>query len=402
MRIALSFFLMGLLISAAASWRVYVDNQKTLRYRFDALTADISDLITDRFSLYEHGLRAMRGMVRAVGDERITRNHIAVYTQTLNVMEKFPGTRGFGLIRRVPRGTEAAFLARARADGASDFDIKELHPHEGDHFVIQYIYPIEKNPIATGLDIASESNRRAAALASARDDQPRLTAPITLVQSSGLTKHGFLILLPVYDDAAPISTPAEREAAAVAWAYSPLVIDELLVDLAPRLEEVGFAVSDAAETDAFYQSPKFSTADNSREAINGVRELNVLGRTWRLHVHALPAFAANAHLVSPWIVFIALSVLFGACACAIYPAMRLRKRRLEARDEQERMARGIVEAMPQALVVVNENGRIVHTNQNAVELFKYSREQLLGRAVTDLIPIAHRDGHAQLRAVCRD
>ncbi len=58
-------------------------------------------------------------------------------------------------------------------------------------------------------------------------------------------------------------------------------------------------------------------------------------------------------------------------------------------------ARDVLEAAPDALVLVNETGEIVLVNEPAVQLFGYRRDELLGQPVEVLVPPAYRD--AQLR-----
>ena len=49
--------------------------------------------------------------------------------------------------------------------------------------------------------------------------------------------------------------------------------------------------------------------------------------------------------------------------------------------------RGLLEAAPDAMVVVDEIGEIVLLNVQAEKQFGYRRDELLGRKVTDIIPI---------------
>jgi protein-histidine pros-kinase len=55
--------------------------------------------------------------------------------------------------------------------------------------------------------------------------------------------------------------------------------------------------------------------------------------------------------------------------------------------------RGLLEAAPDAMVIVDPTGRIVLINSQAERLFGYAREELLGRHVEDLVPHAARSAH---------
>jgi PAS domain S-box-containing protein len=56
--------------------------------------------------------------------------------------------------------------------------------------------------------------------------------------------------------------------------------------------------------------------------------------------------------------------------------------------------RGLLDAAPDAMVMVNADGRIVLANSEAERLFGYAREELLGKLVEVLVPERFRRGHA--------
>ena len=52
--------------------------------------------------------------------------------------------------------------------------------------------------------------------------------------------------------------------------------------------------------------------------------------------------------------------------------------------------RGLLEAAPDAMVVVNQDGEIVLLNVQAEKHFGYSRDELVGQKVTNIIPEGFR------------
>jgi len=61
--------------------------------------------------------------------------------------------------------------------------------------------------------------------------------------------------------------------------------------------------------------------------------------------------------------------------------------------------RNLLEAAPDAMVVVNVDGRIILVNARTEVLFGYAREQMLGQHVEMLVPPRFRNSHASHRSV---
>lgn len=70
---------------------------------------------------------------------------------------------------------------------------------------------------------------------------------------------------------------------------------------------------------------------------------------------------------------------------------------LTARKHAEERARMLVEAAPNAIVLVNASGAIELVNSQAENLFGYSRSELLGQSVELLVPDKWREHHPSLR-----
>ena len=335
----LTVILIGFAVALGVALQTAETNRQTANARFDALASRTTSALVARFQTFEYGLRGARGAIIGAGSESIPRKRFLQYTQSREADREFPGARGFGFIRRVDPADEAEFVAAARRDGRSDFRVKQLAPHVGERFVILHVEPEANNRESIGLDIASELNRRMAALAAVRTGRPVLTSPLTLVQATGKPERGFLLLLPVYRGGYQPVTPEERWNSLLGWVYTPLIIDEVLADFDFRGGEFAVSIYDAAYAEQpfrFYASP-----GSDQEAAAGlVRQLPVelYGREWFVEVKALAPFHKVLNLSDPrWFAagILALSALLASLA---YIYLQNVQRRIGASAEEARHA----------------------------------------------------------------
>ncbi len=73
-------------------------------------------------------------------------------------------------------------------------------------------------------------------------------------------------------------------------------------------------------------------------------------------------------------------------------------RDISDRKQAERKFKDLLEAAPDAMVIVNRSGEIVLVNNQTEKLFGYQRTELLGRSVETLVPPRYRNKHPSHRA----
>lgn len=74
---------------------------------------------------------------------------------------------------------------------------------------------------------------------------------------------------------------------------------------------------------------------------------------------------------------------------------------LRAAQKSEERLRHVIEAAPNGMVIVDEQGRIVSANSACHSIFGYESGELAGRRIEDLVPPRHRAAHPGFRAVFR-
>jgi PAS domain S-box-containing protein len=104
---------------------------------------------------------------------------------------------------------------------------------------------------------------------------------------------------------------------------------------------------------------------------------------------------------SEFAVAISLSPLRHGAGTPVVAAVRDMTDSREAEDvrrKSEQLFRGLLESAPDAMVVVDERGRIQIVNSRTEQLFGYARQELIGSTVDDLVPQSLRAGHGAHRA----
>ncbi|MBC8086573.1 MAG: PAS domain S-box protein [Phycisphaerae bacterium] len=376
---------LGLGVAALAARTQSRRNDSVVHARFESQADRLTEQLVSRVLSYEFGLRGARGVVNATAGLDGRRALFRRYHESRDLPREFPGARGFGFIRRVPREAEATFVAATRRDGAPAFAVRQFAPHDSDRYIIEFVEPMETTSAAIGLDVASEARRRTAALNAMQSGAATITAPIALVQDADSAQRSFMILLPIFQYGVPIRNGAERTAATVGWTYAVLAADEVLRGLDIRADQFTIRISDVGadgRVDEFFASAA-GTADTvplmqSRER----REL--YGRQWEFELRPRKAFVREQQLLAPLTVFGIVSSVVGLLATLLYVVLGKRARERVARSEQARYAT-MINSSSDAIIGQSVYGIVTAWNPAAERMLGYEAHEAIGRPLSSLL-----------------
>lgn len=384
MALAALVLLLGGLVTVMYVQKQRDTNFAAVQRELEAVTSRFADDLHDRLQKYEYGLRGARGAFAAMGPDEVSRDAFLRYSLSRDFGSEFPGARGFGFIRKVPLMEMEDFLLFQHENGVPDFRIKQLSDHSSVRFIIQYIEPISRNREALGLDIASEKNRRTAAIEAALSGKAAITEPITIVQATGAANQGFLVLLPVYKNGLPETPSSLKMDEVVGWTYAPLVLDEVINGLIDKSAPVHWTISDLAENGQ--RSPVLSSGvkDPGGDSMTSTKRLVVFNRGWEVTSSASPAFIAKTEKVSPALVGWTGSGITVLAAVVIYLWGAGRRRKLDELELQARLAT-VIENTHQAVVGTDETRKVVLWNRSAEVLFGAQADDVFGRRLDEVL-----------------
>lgn len=335
-RIPATVFLLGCALAAS----VYLgmrSNQHTADERHLINIANrIQHYIEERMAIYVNALQGGASLYAASHD--VERQEWRRYAQSLDLINRYPGVLGIGVVLPADKSNASAFTYAMRRDDAPDFTIRPIPgvpPAEAastQHFVIAYIEPLQGNEAAIGLDLASEPRRRVAALMAKETGKPTITSHISLVQDHE-KRPGFLLFLPIYREPAS-ATPAETLRWYFhGWIYVPFVAEDFFAN--------AMTVESAEVHLRIYDGPKSNPADlvfdRSGESSSAFQaqyrsQMIMLGREFTLEWQPSPLFdRLNSRLA---IVLCAGGIIFCSLLSALTATLLSQKERASHYAEQ--------------------------------------------------------------------
>lgn len=274
------------------------------RSSFAMLAAESEQALQERLNRAAQSLDAASALFTA--GERVTWDEWVAYAKVTDVERSNPGIRDIGFIKRVPRAEVAAFQAAARRNGLA-IDRIERARAEGDHYVVTYIYPLERNRAVLGMDITFDSKRRDAANQARDSGAAVVTRPLQFIQYRG-PGPGFTMMRPVYASAEPPRTVEERRRTLIGWVYHPFTAQRFFSGLT-RGQGEDFELRIRARDGAKNWVTVFDTLSDQPKATHQPAfvtssNLHVAGRVWMLEWRSTATFEKRTRSDEPLMVLL--------------------------------------------------------------------------------------------------
>jgi diguanylate cyclase (GGDEF)-like protein len=279
---------LSLSLTLFAWWYSKEQLEEKRQLQFDKQAEQIVRLVDDRMQKYEDALWAGVAYIHA-NDNHISYLKWKNYVEHLNILSKYPGINGIGVIFSVNKETLAPFLARQRQTRPNF----KIHPaKERKHYLpITYIVPEKDNEKAVGLDMMFEKNRFHAALKAEKSGQAQMTGSIVLVQDQEKTP-GFLLFAPFYSTE-DLTNAKARQEHFLGLVYAPFIMSKLMNGtLAKAHRDLALKILDN-HTILYNELVKTNSHFDPNALYKKELKVNIYGRTWTFMLWSSKSFIKN-------------------------------------------------------------------------------------------------------------
>jgi len=379
--------------------------EERVRSRMEAEAARYAQQLDAALDNYVSTLYSLQSLFDS--SQQVERHEFASFTRRL--LQQLPGVQALSWNRELRDGQRDAYVAGIRAEGFTDFELRELGPdgqlqpatRRPRYVVVDYIEPLAANRQALGLDILVESTRADAIERALASDAPALTRSLQLAQASG-TKRGFLMLLPFHRQRgnAPL-TPDRVEGYVTTVFRLDTVVQAVFADLSTRGTEYAlYDVSEPGRSELLIHSPDFEPKAVDRGGLRQTAYIDWGGRRWQLDCLVPGSYLVANRSWAAWSLLAGGLVLVGLLGMMLLVLIGRQAKVEELVAQQtaelrlsEQRFRELLDHAPDAMVIVDQTGSIHLVNGAAEQMFGYARDELVGHPVEMLMPEPFRAAH---------
>lgn len=320
-------------------------------------------------------------------------------TFSLKILKENPDVFAISFNDRIPEASRARYEAQmSQLSPLGSYQIMERAADKrripaqprNEYVPVRYIIPLEKNTAAVGFDIYSEALRKDAIDRIYQSGSLGATAPIHLVQEQAI-RPGALEIWPVQIHSTFNPQP---QASINGFVIAVIKLDEM-VDLATQghiANGLQIELQDTATQEPFYRSRGFAAAEADNQYKNSIsmlsEPLHMADRHWRLRIIPDQIYQQKHRVWWAWGVGIA-SLLFTALLQVLLlgvtgRAAVIRRKNRALKLSEERYLNMFNDNMLPMLVYHQATQRILMVNERAIQLYGWSRNELLSMQIQDL------------------
>jgi len=424
-------------LTVLAFFDLRAGNWRQVRAEFKRIAQVMVATLNSTVDYHFETLYSIEGLFDA--SQTVERQGFQIFVRRL--FERHSGIQALEWVPRVPHEQRSAYEAAARRDGFSAFQITErgsgnqmvAAARREEYYPAYYVEPFGGNEPVLGFDLASTPERRAA-INSARDSgKITATARLTLVQEPG-QQFGVVVFVPVYSGQGGLNTAAAHRSALRGFVSGVFRIGDMvthalkafdtdavrytLSDLtAPAGEQLLWKYDPGSRSDAAARQRVRQAAQAA--GLNYRDSFDMGGRNWSI------SFAPTYHYLAAhrsWDagLVLACGLLFSSLVGALLLAISGRSAELSAANtrlqneiseraqtearlyESRQKFRGLVESAPDAILIVDHQGKVTFANPQVETVFGYRVGEILGQSHDILLPERLQEAHAVHRANYRD
>jgi len=330
---------LGVVASFVLFWLVHGWEQAYQQSEFETRVKAYSSAVESTLSEYVGALLFLGDFFNN-SSAGVTRQEFTSFVNS--VLPRYPGIQAFSWNPLVTAEERTSYESAARGEGFPDFEFTERSEtkklvraaRRPEFVVVYYIHPLGTNRAALGFDIASNPTRRKAISKGFETGKLSATGRITLVQETG-NQFGVLLLMPIYQQGAPISSPDERNKSRKGFVVEVLRIGDAVEAALKGFSDEGISLTlydasaDQGERFLYHRPTRMSKTanepipeDSLQPDLFWSKTFDFGERQWKLVLSPSDFYFQSRRLYQAWIVF--LGSLLLTMLLAFYMLKRLR------------------------------------------------------------------------------
>jgi len=389
-----------LLVTIYATYYIKTDIDYISKKEFDSACKEIRHKINMQLHAQSQLLRS--GAAFFSSTDTITRNEWQTFYKKSEIQLSFPGIQGYGFSLIIPEKKLAQHIQKIRNEGYHDYTVWPVGNRDLYSSII-FLEPFtDRNLRAFGFDMMSEPIR-SKAMEMARDmNIVILSGKVILVQETETdVQAGNLMYAPVYRKGEQINTIEQRRKAIIGWVYSPYRMSDLISGIfkdsfLKDYNRLYFQIFDG--TKLLPESLLFESYSN--KAKNKLETVRFSKHTTINFNEHLWTFVFTQTTENRFVDYIsAWTVLFGGTVISLllfflirslintkFKAKIIAKKLTNDLKKSEVQFRNLLENMMEGCQLIDYNWKYIFINKNADFYNSRTRNELIGKKITDLWP----------------